>query len=75
MANLDEDILINFGGLEINSLKPIVQSDDDNSLITSTATSSYYTVDGFTSLITKYSNDFNIITLNSQSLNAKFNRI
>ena len=44
MANLDEDILINFGGLEINSLKHIVRSDDDNSLITSTATSSYYTV-------------------------------
>ena len=73
---LNEQILRNFGGTQSNSLTHIVQeehSDIDDSC--RFVQSNYYTHDDFVTTAANFMEHFSVLTLNCQSLNAKFDSL
>ena len=80
-VSIDESILRNFGGLSKNNLENVIQSclvdeddDDDMSNIKLTS-SSYFTHDILSETLHTRKGYFNILSLNCQSINAKFDKI
>ena len=73
---LNEQILRNFGGTQSNSLTHIVQeehSDIDDSF--RFVQSNYYTHDDFVTTAANFMEHFSVLSLNCQSLNAKFDSL
>ena len=75
MVNTDE-ILSNFGGILANDLNSILQVDDDNDGIISTFTrSAYIDIYQDSPLDLPQKKTFNILSINIQSINAKFDSL
>ena len=71
--NFNEMILENVGGLALNSLTEIIRTDGDGR--NPNNVSSYFTNDSFIEHLRKNSTNFNIISLNIQSINAKYEQL
>ena len=69
----DLAILSNFGGVEHNDLINILHIDPNEPQVIQH--SSYYDMDEFNNLITNKNNYFSILSLNIQSINAKFHEL
>lgn len=76
MANdpIEQEILKHFGGVNNNSLIHILNSTDPNDE-TFLIESGYIEPSILTNFLSKYSNNFTVLSLNIQSLNAKFNEL
>ena len=73
---LNEQILRNFGGTQSNSLTHIVQEEhSDIDDIFRFVQSNYYTHDDFVTTAANFMEHFSVLTLNCQSLNAKFDSL
>ena len=73
MAASDHAILSNLGGFELNNLISILDIEDDEPQIIQH--SSYYDIDSLKKLISKHNNIFSVLSLNIQSINAKFSEL
>ena len=67
-----EDILKNFGGEHVNSLKNILQDIENDHEIDTNRCSQYYTLKSLPADISDTSSDLLVLSLNSQSILAKF---
>ena len=68
------DILINYGGIDTNSLLSVTNMfEDDNNEINLIKQSRYFSIDDLISCLNNSHESFNIMSLNIQSINAKFN--
>ena len=73
--SLEHSILCSYGGVDKNNLlKVLIQNDIDN-IDSSVVFSPYYTPDTAVTVLSEYSDSFTILTLNCQSLNAKFDEL
>ena len=77
MTDLNHDILQNKGGVENNNLKNILEcfelsKDESHEHF---ITSNYYDFDGSVKLLSQHGQNFNILTLNIEGLNAKFDNL
>ena len=79
MTDLNEELLQQFGGLVNNSLKNVVDNNIDDSdnvnVMDSFPQSSYYTQESVLSAFDQNKNKFSILSVNIQSLNAKFDQL
>ena len=73
MAVSDHAILSNLGGFELNNLISILYIEDNEPHIIQH--SSYYDIDSFKKLISNHNNIFSVLSLNIQSINAKFSEL
>ena len=73
LSESDLAILSNFGGVEHNDLINILQIDPNEPQVIQH--SSYYDMDGFNNLITNTKHYFSILSINIQSINAKFHEL
>ena len=73
MAVSDHAILSNLGGFELNNLIIILDIEDNEPHIIQH--SSYYDIDSFKKLISNHNNIFSVLSLNIQSINAKFSEL
>ena len=74
--NLNTSVLQNYGGMERNCLLNITKQTDDNpDEINLFQNSPYVSHDQFLSVMHKIASDFTVLSLNRQSLNAKYNKI
>ena len=74
--NLTDAVLKHFGGLSKNSLLSILENVDDlDSTISVVSESPYIDTKDFCDYINTFPHDFSYISLNIQSLNAKFNQL
>ena len=73
MAFSDHVILSNLGGVESHNLISILDIEDNEPQ--SIQHSSYYDTDSFKKLITNHNNIFSVLSLNIQSINAKFSEL
>ena len=70
MAN---DILKHIGGMANNNLNSILSNDDDpNDVIEIISQSPYFDIESLGKYLQNHSSQFTILSLNIQSLNAKF---
>ena len=80
-VSIDESILRNFGGLPKNNLENVIQSclvdyDDDDDISNIKLTSPpYFTHDTLSETLHTRKGYFNILSLKSKSINAKFDKI
>ena len=75
-TDVNNDVLKYFGGVSKLSLRNIVSDFDDlDKTIDIIAKSPYFNIDNFCDLLKESVNDFIVLTLNIQSLNAKFNQL
>ena len=75
-----ENILRNFGAYNKNNLNSIIQANftdhnEDNFASDAVKTSSYYSTDQIAEIYTTHKYDFCLISLNCQSINAKFDTL
>ena len=79
MTTLDDNILQFHGGSDINSLRNIIQfnndDDDEGNPLQIIKHSSYYHDDKFKSIIDQHKGNFCILSTNIQSINAKFDEL
>ena len=78
MANssLNEDVLKHFGGVSRNSLRNVfLHCDDLENSIDLISRSPYIKTEHLNDCLKEHSDDFIVLTLNIQSLNAKFNQL
>ena len=76
MDNENENILRNIGGVSENNLKDkLICSDDSDMNINSIEHSPYIDTDSLAMKLTSYKNGFSVLSLNAQSLAAKFDSI
>ena len=76
MANETSDLLSNYSGIEQNNLNNLVTHlDDVENTITVTANAPYIDTEHLATYMTKYKSRFTILNLNTQSINAKFDRL
>ena len=73
MALSDHAIFSNLGGFELNNLISILDIEDNEPQIIQH--SSYYDIDSFKKVISNHNNIFSVLSLNIQSINAKFSEI
>ena len=73
MAVSDHAILSNLGGFELNNLISILDIEDSEPHIIQHY--SYYDIDSFKKLISNHNNILSVLSLNSQSINAKFSEL
>ena len=73
MALSDHAILSNLGGFGSNNLISILDIEDNEPQIIQH--SSYYDIDSFKKLISNHNNIFSVLSLNIQSINAKFSEL
>ena len=74
--SLDDQILRNFGGLDKNSLLNILnQDDDDYENISIFEHSPFHCLPQFIDKLISLKSHFTVLSLNSQSLNAKFDKL
>ena len=88
--SLDNDILSSFGGLERNSLLTIVEKVNDNDIddddfdplsshndndMHALQQSSYYNDAQFDSALSKFANNFSVLSLNIESINTSFDEL
>ena len=73
MALSDHAILSNIGGFELNNLISILDIEDNEPQIIQH--SSYYDIDSFKKVISNHNNIFSVLSLNIQSINAKFSEL
>ena len=71
---VDYNILSHIGGIEINSLTHVLDIEAPNEFVTMHR-SSYYDISEFKKLVSTSKKYFSILSLNVQSLNAKFNEL
>ena len=72
----DSNILKHFGGLSKNSLKEIFMNCDElENTIDLIAHSPYIETENIGNYLKDYTKDFCVLTLNIQSLNAKFDQL
>ena len=71
------DILNEYGGYQRNNLNTVISSPGDGipSDIINCPNSTYVDMDGLTTYLQANQNKITLLSLNSQSLNAKFNQI
>ena len=67
-----DNILKNFGGASINSLNEILQNIENDHEIDTIKNSPYYTLDNLPCDISENSSNFLALSLNAQSILAKF---
>ena len=68
------DILNNYGGIDTNSLLSVTNMfEDDNNEINLIKQSRYFSIDDLISCLNNKHECFSIMSLNIQSINAKFN--
>ena len=78
---LDEDMLKNFGGVDVNSLNYITGAENDNQHEISepfpenSLQSNYFNQEHLVSMFKKQKRTFSILSVNIQSLNAKINQL
>ena len=73
-TSLDEHILINFGGVSQNNFLNLLNStEDDSEDVTDFNLSHYHLVDDLAQVLDNRLDQFTILSLNTQSINAKFN--
>ena len=79
MITLDENILRSYGGLNDNSLRHVLHSNEDendnNNYLNATTHSCYYDTDHLNATLKKHKNSFTIFSTNIESLNAKFDEL
>ena len=76
MTNLENCILDNFGGLAQNSLSNILNPSDSGDPMSCFLTESpYFEPASLVQYLSKYLDNFTVLSLNAQSLNAKFDGI
>lgn len=74
--NFDMDILKQFGGLSKNNLREIFMNNEDlESTIDIVSHSPYISTEDIDTYLKEYSNDFSVLTINIQSLNAKIDQL
>ena len=73
--NLNLDILQNYGGFQANSLRNLIQSNSDIDDENLSKTSSYYSPEDYITRMHDLSHCFNFISLNVQSLSAKYDKL
>ena len=71
---VDYNILSHIGGIEINSLTHVLDIEAPDEFVTMHR-SSYYDISEFKKLVSSSKKYFSILSLNVQSLNAKFNEL
>ena len=72
----DEEILKQFGGMDTNNLNTVLGSfEDSEDELQTFAHSPYYDLDSLTTTLTTYENNFTILSINIQSIRAKFDRL
>ena len=69
------DILNHFGGLEINSLLSVPNIKEDNNEFRTIQHSPYYMTEEFISHLQSFNSNFIVLSLNVQSINAKYDHI
>ena len=77
---IDENILKNFGGFNKNNLNSIIQSnfsdnDEHDFILDDIKTSSYYETDQIMEAYNSHKHNFSMLSLNCQSINAKFDSL
>ena len=76
ISNLDESILKNLGGLDSNSLLNMLNTTDEEDDIPQLMKHSpYVDLDSVADNMNKTTDNFTVLNLNIQSLNAKFNEL
>jgi hypothetical protein len=73
--NSNENTLASYGGVQANSLGNIVNYGGDDEEANQFKASSYYSTDEYIGVLRDNKNNFNLISLNTQSLNAKYNKL
>ena len=74
--DINNDILNNIGGFSENNIKDkLTFSDDSDININSIKHSSYIDTDSLALKLTHFKNDFSVLSLNAQSLAAKFDSL
>ena len=75
-SNLADDLLKNIGGVNRNDLNSILKNNNENDeSFESYNESNYYDIDTLSKLLQKDCQKFNTISLNIESLNAKFTQL
>ena len=77
---IDENILKNFGGFNKNNLNSIIQSnfsdnDEHDFILDDIKTSSYYEINQIMEAYNSHKHNFSMLSLNCQSINAKFDSL
>ena len=72
---MEEEVLRNFGGAAMNDLKHIIQFDESPDEMITFMQSPYYDLETLKTRLKPIKNRFSILSLNIQSLNAKFNNL
>ena len=76
MHHLDTSILLrNFGGNEANDLNNLINQPDSNNELDFSTVSQYVTLQNLTKYIPHAIDQISVVTLNCQSLNAKFDQL
>ena len=76
MAGIEHDILCNFGGMEQNNLKDILHDPDNIECIGPLVQDSpYIETDSISNFLSNFADSFSVMSLNTQSLNAKFDSL
>ena len=70
----DSDILRNFGGRNKNSLNKILASDEIDTDIDLSSKSPYVNFEGLFNYVKKYIDNVSFLSLNTQSINAKYDK-
>ena len=70
-----DDILKKFGGCYANDLVNLFDPDNDEDEPVSITHSPYYSTEDMQHSLKKFGSDFTVLTLNAQSVNAKFSEI
>ena len=68
------DIILEFGGIENNSLHKVIDDGNDNN-IENIPPSSYININNLNAILQNNKDNFTILSLNVQSLNEKFDQI
>ena len=71
----DSDILRNFGGRNKNSLNKILASDEIDTDIDLSSKSPYVNFEGLFNYVKEYKDNVSFLSLNTQSINAKYDKL
>ena len=71
----DSDILKNYGGTKRNTLNTVLGSDEVDTDIDLSSKSPYLTIDQFPNYVKNYKDNVSVISLNSQCLPAKYDKL
>jgi len=75
MNTLENELLQEFGGLNANNLMEIVKDNDGSEEPALLTPSKYYDLDSFETYAQNHRNKFTVLSLNIQSLNAKYEEL